>query len=237
MTDQVNAALLSTVEVKQLFTFRPVDKKKLDKLCAEVDGTVNVESDFEVVEKGADDTPIKWKRKPVEATIKLPAFVNDLPDSLSKQLVQDCVASYVKNQYVDMFLPIGNHEWTAIADAISGRGTASINISDSVLALTAQSFGEFLATATGNSEAGERITNMVNGKVTQNAIAKYMGVCNPTMIEKLKARLESWGNYIADSGDENADELADGFNFVMAKLTKLEEKFNSNVTKMMADIL
>ena len=242
MNEQVNQSAPETTEGREKYTFnfRPVTPAKLDKLKAEVDGSIDVDKDFEVYERESDDPNskvLKYKRKPVVVNLEVPDFIASMKDNLLKQIAIGYIADYVKANFVEQFLPVGNHSWETIkADAASGRG-GKVAISDAVLKLTAQHFGNYVGQATGNEEMGKRIAALVEGKCTKSAISKYLGTFSPELVEKLQTRLDQWGEYVADSGDDNADELAEGYAFVQDKLAKLYRASTTNIAELANNLL
>lgn len=226
---------------KFTYTFRPMTPEKLNKLKAEVDGSIDVDRDFEIYERdgeGPDAKVLKYKRKPVEVALQVPEAVASMEDTLMKSIVVNYIADYVKANYIDQFLEVGNHDWETIkADAAAGRGTSRVAISDATLKLTAQSFGQYVAQNTNSDEMGKRIQAVVEGKCTKNSISKYLGTYSPEVVEKLQSRLDQWGEYVAESGDDAADELAEGYAFVQSKLAKLYKDATTDITDLVNNLL
>ena len=231
---------------KNTFNFRTVTVAKLAAALAALDDVkidiTNAEQMaelFTVEETDSNDAPTKYKRKPVTLELEEPAFVTTLPDDLSKSLVRDYVAAFVKSQYVDNFVEVGPHDWETICKvAAESRGSSAISISETALELSAASFGAWVAADTGHEELGKRIAGVVEGKVTQASITKQLGQCNPEVIEKVMKRAEAWAEYISTSGDDHVEELSQGFEFITSKLDKLLKKLTgSDVVDLVASVL
>lgn len=236
--------LMSTF--KNTFNFRTVTVAKLAAMLAALDDvkidmadSATMDKLFTVEEKDSNDAPTKYKRKPVTLELDEPSFVTTLPDDLSKNLVRDYVAAFVKSQYVDNFLEVGPHDWETICKvAAESRGSSAISISETALELSAASFGNWVAADTGHEELGKRITGIVEGKVTQASITKQLGQCNPEVLEKLIKRADAWAEYIGSSGDDHTEELSEGYEFITTKLDKLLKKLTgSDVVDLVASVL
>lgn len=228
---------------KRTFNFRTIDADKLAALPSEIDGKLDVSSPdevakhFEISKKASDGQPIGWKRKPVTVELEQPAWVEQL-NELARTLIQNYISDFVKASYVDQFLEVGDHNWELIEkEAASSRGTSALNIPETVLELAASNFGQWVAADTNSEELGKRITGLVSGKVTQASITKHLGQCTQEVVEKLEARAMAWAEYIAESGDDHADELAEGYDFILAKLDKLKRKFTGDVGDLVANVL
>lgn len=230
--------------VKHTYNFRTISAPKLQSLPDEIDGSLDVKDaatvaeHFETVEADDNGNGVKFKRKPVTVELELPEFVNQLPDELSKNLIRNYIADFVKSSYVDNFIEVGPHDWeTIVKESQASRGGSTISIGEAVLNLTAEHFGKWVAADTGSEELGKRVTALVSGKVSQASITKQLNQCNVEVLDKLAKRADGWAEYVAESGDENAEELAQGYDFIMSRLDKLKRKFTNNVADLVDSVL
>ena len=226
---------------KRTFNFRSIGFDKLAALPSEIEGTLDVSSEDAIKENFEpamkDDKQVGWKRKAVTVELQQPEWVNDL-NPLAQSLIQNYIADFVKASYVDQFLPLGEHDWALIEkEAASSRGAGNLNISETVLELAANNFGAWVAADTNSEVLGKRVTDLVSGKVTQASITKHLAQCTLEVVEKLEIRATAWAEYIAESGDDHAEELSEGYEFIMAKLDKLKRKFTGDVGDLVANVL
>lgn len=95
---------------------KPATKEQAADYAAHTADFENVQTSYTI--NGVKHTIASAKRKAVTAvSINVPS-VSDIADSkMLAAIVQDAVRGYVKEQYIDKFLPVGAHDWQAIETA------------------------------------------------------------------------------------------------------------------------
>lgn len=226
------------MKVNQTFNFRKVSASKLAEQLAELDTEVNVNDNFDVIEAAEDGTPKTYRRKPVQVEIEVPEFAESLPE-LARNWITQNIADFVKSNYVDNFVQVGDHSWELIESeaAKSRAGSGRLSIPDELLKAAAASFGHYVGQVTGHEEVGKRLEKAAGSKFTQNAITKHLGECTVEMVDKLQARLDAWATQLAESGSEDADEMADAYDFLSRALERTKGRMTTDTTALIADVL
>lgn len=210
---------------KATFNFRSINATALETLRQGLDSAEALaaagDDAFEISED--EKKGRLYKRKSIEAELQQPDFVASLP-TLAVQAIQDLISRFVKAQYVDAFLPIGQHDWAFIETELakSGGRVAKFDISEETWALAADSFKAYMLQALGgNASAGQaaaRLGEVMKAKFSKNSITKQINEFNEKIVEKLDARLTAWAAWAAENDTENAAEFADVFSMVHQRL-------------------
>lgn len=235
---------MTTVTEKTKFTFRPITASKLDELVTKTQqdysaADIDIDRDFDVVESDDSGKVTKYKRKPVEQQLQVPEFLQvENVDPLMKSIVMDYVSSFVKAEFIDNFIPVGEHNWETIkSSAATSRGAAKLTIDDDILKLTATHFGKWILQATGSEVLGDRLKAVVDSKASQAAVMRNLGKCDVETVDKIQVRLDAWAESVAESSDSNVDELSEGYDFVTAKLEKLKKSMGTDITQAVEELL
>lgn len=202
---------------KYTFTFRKIKQSAIAEVLEQVDvSEAEVRAQFDSLDDGA-----ALRRKPVEVELDVPEFAQALPE-LARDVLLGYIAQYVKAQYIDNFLPVGPHDWEAIeayaAERSVGGRRAQFDIADEVLKLAAKSIGLFVATGTGKKVVGEKFAKAVEQKFSRSAIQRNIGDVTGDLMDKLTGWLERWIEHVAEADPDNAEDFADVFSMLSAKV-------------------
>jgi hypothetical protein len=202
-----------------VFSFRTILPKQLDELLQSVDvPEADVRARFDTIEK---DGKTVLRRKPVTAELELPEFAANLP-ALAQDVLLGYVASYVKAQFLDSFLPVGSHSWAEIEQYAATRGAggrrAEFDVTKEQLEEAATSIGRYMAAKLNNKAAGDKFKAAVQGRYAKSAIHRNIGKFDETIIDKLLSHLEGWLEFVAVNEADSADEFATVYAMLEAKL-------------------
>lgn len=188
------------------FDFRSITAKALDEVLASVDtDEATVRAAFDTIDK--DGKPM-LKRKSVTVPLTLPDFCLGL-DTLAQDVILGAVASFVKAQYLDAFVPVGDHSWKAITEYMANRGTggrrAEFDVSKEDLEVAADSLASFMAKRLNNKQAGEKFRQAVMGRFAKSAIHRNIGEFSETVIDKMAAHMAAWLEFVATTDDGSVE--------------------------------
>ncbi len=172
-----------------------------------------IRAQFETLEEGK-----YYKRKPEPVELTLPTQLDTLTGSpeeiaLFTGAVTRLITEFVKYQYIDNFLPVGDHSLDAIAkvQAESGsRGATAFAIDEAVYAKAVTSLEQYLAAVLNNAPAAEKVANIAKQRFTRSAITRGLGNFSEEVLNKLQVRLDAWAVAISQQpgGDEMVEEFA-----------------------------
>ncbi len=229
MNDTTTSPATETQPVNPLlmnyrFDFRTITPKALEELLTQVDTPADdVKAQFATIDK--DGKPL-FKRKSITVPLTLPEFCLGL-DDLARDVIAGAVAGFVKAQYLDNFVDVGEHDWQTIATYMANRGTggrrAEFEVSKEALELAAESVGSFMAKRLNNKAAGEKFRQAVMGKFAKSAIHRNIGEFSETVIDKMMVHMAAWLEFVATAAPEstegqNTDDLATVYQMLDAKL-------------------
>ena len=198
---------------------------KYASFLAEFDETeqANIASYFEEVKDG--DKLIGYKRKPQVESLTMPDWAASLPSSLATDLVQAAIADFCKSQYIDNFLPVGQHDWAFIeqtlAEVRKRGGSISLQVSDEAWQAAANSMATFLNASGTLPKVVEAISKVLTGKVRAAGIRRAIGNDKPETLEKLKLRITDWATWAAEHDAEQAETFATVYQAAISNLDKM----------------
>lgn len=143
------------------------------------------------IAKGAKlETVESWANRTTEAGVKtfqrpalpvklaMPSFYHSLPDSTVQELVADAIYDFVKSEFIDKFLPVGNHDWATIVDSYQAKQSATggglFAWNEDKLKLVAESIAAWLEEQ-GKKALGAVIAKCVSIKFTKLDTKKLLG--------------------------------------------------------------
>lgn len=228
MSTEQNQAAASFSLVRTVpFNFKKVKEADLlDSLEDHQKSSSDFMSQFEVITEGSGDNLTKYyKRKSFTEKLTLPAFVAELPEDIREtvaNILERELQQFVKSQYVDNYQPIGAHDLKTYQAVLSSRSSRSVSwdYTQEQFQLAIDSLRKFIASATGNSEVGERFANAAAQKFTRSAIQRNLGNFEENLLKKVVARLTNWAEYVAEHEATTADEVTVIFDMWMTTLDK-----------------
>jgi hypothetical protein len=211
------------------FTFRKIKASVLRELVQSLDVP---ESEVMAQFEAQDESKAEYRRKPVTVELEIPEFAASLPE-LAREVIANYVAQFVKATYIDNFVSVGAHDWETINKAVAERSVggrrAQFDIADDVLKLAAASVGQYITAVTGHKVVGEKVQKAIEQKFSRSAIHRNIGEITGDLMDKLSARLESWLEHVASADPDNADDFADVFSMLMAKIDGIRKQDVVNV--------
>jgi len=199
------------------FRFKSLTADKFAKLLEAVDNPQEVSKQFAVEEKDGVKT---YKRHPLSVEINLPDWAEGIP-TLAQTAVADLVGAFIKDTYIENFLPVGSHTWEELEIwAAETGGRKRLEFSDELLAEVAASFGAFITAAVGNKAIGERMKEVAAAKFSMAAFQKHLNQSDEAIIKKVIARLIAWAENVAENSPEKAEEYAPVFSYLHGRLEK-----------------
>lgn len=221
--EQAQVAFEPTFKVR--YNFRTIDAKGLEVLRSDLDTDEAKEAASDAAFDITNDPAkgLQYKRKSLDAELEQPAILAGLP-KLIVEATQDLISKFVKSQYVDKFLPIGQHDFAYITEQLAKTGgrVARYDISEETWALASESFKAFMLDQLGQypnaAAAAGRLGEVMKGKFSKNSITKQVNEFNESIVQKLNERVNAWAAWAAEHDTENAAEFADVFSMVTDRL-------------------
>lgn len=195
---------------------------------------------FAEVKEGDSDKLLGYKRNAVNVELELPEFAqagSGLPE-LAVDLVKSYIADFVKSQYIDQFLPVGQHDWAFIestmAEVRKRGGGLAISVSEEQWALASQSIATFLQASNAPAKLVDALSKIIAGKVRASVIKKSIGSDAPEVLEKLQVRFTDWALWAAEHDAENADTFAVVYQAANANINKmLKQEANEDLLNLL----
>lgn len=118
-----------------------------------------------------------YQRPAVVANLTMPTFFNQLPDDTVQELVGGAIYDFVKAEYIDKNLPVGEHSWdTIIAETerkSESRGGSIVAWNEEVIKTVAIAVKGYFE---GNNKAamGSLLSQLVSDKMTKEKTVKTL---------------------------------------------------------------
>lgn len=111
--------MTTTTTISTAYVFRSialvVPNSLKTKKPASADILEHYEANREAFDLAKDGTTAR--RKTVEVNLNIPTVASLAGDDYAQQLIGDAVAEFVKDHYIDKFLPVGDHTWDTVKAA------------------------------------------------------------------------------------------------------------------------
>lgn len=236
-TTNTTSAPVPAGKFRFTFSFKGKKEAELTTLLAgydEASQTV-IAGEFEAITRKdkAGNDEVVYKRKAVTVDLDLPTHVQAPDyDGLTRQLVESMVTDFVKAEYIDNFLEVSQHDWAFItakmAEVSKRGGKLSLDVSDELWNLAADSFGDYIAKKTGRAVIGDRLKAAFKGKFSMTALSRNLQDTSNEIMGKIKLHLEGWAAHVAENDADNADSFATIFQYLTDKLTAQDAKAKIN---------
>ena len=211
------------MKVAYSFHWKSLTADKFQKLAL----TEESAGKFEKSEKPttAGTTEVSYKRKSETVELELPEWVETIP-KLAQDAVANLVASFLRREYLDDFLPVGDHSWETVEREMmaAGGGRKKLDFSDETLSAAAASFGGYIGGLLSAPKVGERIAEAAAAKFSMAALQKHLSQSDEAIITKLITRLNSWAAWLAENDEDKAEEFASVYEYFVGRLQKNLEK-------------
>lgn len=193
-----------------------------------------VRSQFEQVENRTKQKV--WKRKPINAALSMPAEFAALP-ATAQDVLKQFIADFVRDQYIDKFAPVGDHDWSHIEEVLASsgrRGSVKLDISAEVLKAAAASFGQYITAAKGHAKVGEALAQCLAKKCTVNAFKRHIGEATDMAFDRVEAMLTQWAEWVLANDPESADDFGTVYEMATRQIASNRKKEVVNVLDVLA---
>ena len=127
--------------------------------------------------KANDANVMTYQRPAVIANLTMPSFFNSLPDDTVQELVGGAIYDFVKAEYIDKNLPVGQHDWdTIVAETerkSESRGGSIVAWNEGVLAAVAVAVKGYFEQL-GKAAMGSLLSQLVTDKMTKEKAVKTL---------------------------------------------------------------
>lgn len=219
---ELNTVAPKTVEVS--FNFKKIAALPTGEIAATFptgDALTDVQiAEFDRIEELGK---VFHKRRSIKVALIVPAVVAALNEPMVEAAVMRLVQDFVKDTYIDQFLPVGAHDLATISAEAATRGgrTAQFSFSAETLEAAAKSLQTYLVAAIGNADAAARIAKAANNRFARTAIQRNLGSTDEALLVKLQARLDSWGLWLNENDADNAEAFAPVFECWQSSISKV----------------
>lgn len=167
---------------------------------------------FERITEGeGDKARVFLKRKSFNATITLPDSIADIPVADRETIaaiVERELQQFAKTQYVDSYLPIGDHDLATYRSVVATRGSkAAWDYTPEQLVAACGSLESYISKAVGNGTVGKKFADAAKQRFSRSAIQRYLGNFEESLLNKINVRLAGWGQHLVDNSPADAEEF------------------------------
>lgn len=204
------------------FNFKKLSADKLEKHLAELEPE-SAERARELL-KPVEGEEGAVKRPSETHTLTLPDFCAGL-DDIAQGIILKCVADFAKSQYIDAYLPVGDHSWEEICEVIraSGGRTASFEYSEETFLLALKGLYQVVLEGTKNQAVAEKFKSAAESKFTKASIMKHIGKLEASLFEKIQKWLDHWAEWEATNRPDTADDVVVVYEMWSSRMKKLAQ--------------
>lgn len=219
---------------ESIFRFRRIKPSALDSIvqASDLDETTLRNMFAEDTEKNEDGelVPTGWvRRKEEKHQLELPTWLPNvlelLPEQEAKHLenvIQRHIEDFVKSEFVDNYLPIGEHSWETIAKkAATSSRRGSFTIDAETYKDAVASIVSYIVQVTAAPQLKPHMQKALDGKFSRAAIQRNVGNVDAELIGKLKAHLDGWATFMSENNPQLANEYAEVYEYLHGRLDAL----------------